>query len=221
MYQLGGKYLTRFSTSRALRKRTTSNLTLLSLHRMTKHMDQPYQSRAQKELKRIFEHHKLPVPSHPGPFLTSFLAHDSFKQNLREWLKTFIRKHQHTWIPLFWPSSTVMEGCNRTLADCIHNWRKAMDKWTHEPPTQCHCGDLLKKCPDLPHTDGHIAGAFSSKHLPINLQFLAEACTKDGVFLPQKKFVRAISTSIKKWIPQHVKKDLLPIMQQDLEQFVQ
>ena len=201
LHHLGGKHKTRFLTARNLRKKSTHPLSLYYLHRLSKHLDQPFQARAQSQLKKLFDHHGLKQPDMPKPFLVPFLANAAYKRDLRQVLKQFIQDNSKMWTPLFWPSSTIMEGSNKTIADIIHNWRPAMKQWTTSPPTSCNCKELLQKYDDLPHTEGHIAGGFNSSKLPKNLQYLATACTKDGVFLPKEKYISILKKAFKKWLP--------------------
>ena len=145
---------------------------LYFLFRMAPHIDEPFRSRAIQALTKTIAYRKLPFPIRARPFNIPSLDHDTFRSSLKRALVGWIKEQQQHWVPLHWPSSTIIEGRQKTTAQILHNWRPAMRVWTTQPPVECNCKMILEKYPDLAEVNGHIAGALASDRLPKKLQFL-------------------------------------------------
>jgi hypothetical protein len=78
LHQLGGRYLDRFQVSRKLRRACTEPLMLYYWYRMAGHMDEPFKSRAIRELTKILKSRSLAIPRTPRPALIPFLDHKDF-----------------------------------------------------------------------------------------------------------------------------------------------
>ena len=181
---------------------------------MAKYMDEPYKSRAVKELQCILVKKGLPPPKHPSPLNLPPLAHPSFLRAVKRFLILFVRKHSDSMIPLHWPSSTVIEGKHTSIAKYLHNWKPAFVEWSSQPPVSCNCGDILKRFPDLPNQNGHIAGLLSSKFFPPELEGISQVCTGDAFYPSQQVFFRDADKAMQQWgnaggIPTNLRKELL------------
>jgi hypothetical protein len=201
LFQLGGCHLNRHRIVCNLRRSKVQVLHLYFLFRMTSHMTEPPKSRAHKALCKIFNARGLTIPQPVRPFIVPFLDHPEFKKNLRAFIKTWIQDHHDLWLPLHWPSTTIIEGSQKTIADLLHNWRPALNAWRFAPPTTCSCSSILTAFPDMPSDGNHIAGPFQSANLPQEVAFLASACTKDGCYRSKIHYFEVALLQIKKWYP--------------------
>ena len=220
LHKLGGNHFSRFQTSRRLRQAHIDTKYLYYLFRLAPRLDEPFRSRSIRELGKIIKAHSCKVPQNPRPLLVAVLDHPQFKTNLKSWLVQWTKRHQSYWLPLHWPSTSIIEGGQRTIAQSLHNWRLLMKTWTLQPPTVCHCEEILSKFPDLPVVESHIAGQFCSTHLPPHLQFLAATSTKDGCYLPKTKYLLHFQQQLRKWIGTQADEVLLHNLLQEAEQFL-
>ena len=201
---LGSFTFQRFKTSRDLRRKCTSSTTVYILLRMSKFVDEPYKSRAIKELHNILRYKELPVPRYPAPLILPPLIHPSFLVAVKKFLVTLIRDHSEALIPCHWPSSTVVEGKHMTIARFLHNWKQSLAQWSLQPPNQCRCNSLLEQFPDLPtimvDQKKHIAGGFTSSFLPKDIMHFSDVNTTDAFYPAKEAYFRIAETSFKKWL---------------------
>lgn len=220
IHALGSFTFSRFQTCRQLRRASVSPSYMFLIFKMAQHADEPYRTRAIRAIRSILAFKNLPLPSPPRPLALPFLAHDRFPTAARQFFKNWIRQYKQFWPPFHWPSSTMLEGRHQTIADVLHNWRSKMTQWSLQAPQHCSCFEILQRFPDLPQLDGHIGGGFQSSHLPKDLQFLATACTKDGCFMGQDKYVQYTSNLITKWLSDDAPPSAAVQLCQEWEQFV-
>jgi hypothetical protein len=117
------------------------------LYRMAQYLDEPYKSRAGKELNKIFTIKELEIPTQPCPLNLPPMAHPEFLKEAKKFIISFVRRNSTRFVPLHWPSSTIVEGKHTTIATFLHNWKPAFIEWSSCPPTACHCQEILLKFP--------------------------------------------------------------------------
>ena len=223
LHHLGDNNVNRFRASRQLRRKPVDKLQLYYLWRKARHMDEPYKSRATAELTRIFQKVNLKLPEPCRPFNVPWLEPtQSFRSSLKQFLLKCVHKWSEKWTPLHWPSVTLVEGKQQTIADVLHNWREEMKNWVKDPPKTCPCSQLLDLYPDLPcNQDRHIAGPFMSEFFPVHIKNMSDVCTKDGAYPSRNRFLQILLRSIQKWVPKYVDQEVKDDISRMAEQFLE
>ena len=109
LYAISSDTKQEYDASRELRSGKHDNETATLLYRLANHMEQPWRSKARARLRRVLNFRNATVPKFNLPLKIPFLAHDTFKNNVQQWISKLIRRHRHTLIPYHLPTKTIQE----------------------------------------------------------------------------------------------------------------
>ena len=199
IYQLGSNTVERFYAMKRLWAKNCTKLELYKLIRLCRHIDAPYQARAEQALHRLCRRHNMHFPNSPKALVIPFLSNPTFKTDLRKILQESITKHRPQLFPLHWPSTTVVEGKHRQLGDCIYNWRMWHKKFLIRTPVTCNCKEFLQMYPEAPSVEGHLAGAMSDIGLSPPLHVLTKASAKDSFYPSKQNFCELMQRQLDNW----------------------
>ena len=172
-----------FEASRRLRSSEFSPMHIFALHRLSNHLDDPPRTRVKSSLLQTLKFRQLAVPNLRKPLVIPFLAHSSFKQSVRAFLRHQIRSSKEFRIPFDLPSVQVVAGKQQSMNDLLYNHLRAPRSWSWSTPPPCSCASLLLQHPELQLSQGHIASPLKklnvSRCLRHILSFSAEntGCT--------------------------------------------
>ena len=155
MLAAGGRLA--FEASRRLRSSELSHLHIFALHRLSNHLDDPPRTRVKSLLVQVLKFRQLAVPKQRKPLVIPLLAHTSFKQSVRTFLRDQIRLNKEFLIPFHLPSVQVVAGKRQSMKDLLYNHLQVQRSWSWSTPPSCSCKSLLHQHPELHLAQGHIA----------------------------------------------------------------
>ena len=170
LYLLSAKDCRSFETCRKLRQHNFTSLQIYHMLRLSKHMEEPHRSRAQRQLRRIMQFRGMEAPVSANPLIIPFLSHHSFQADIKTCVKSIIQacKRSSTLIPLHWPCSTIVEAAPRKIDTFLFNWKTFASSSERHCPPKCTCHALCQAYPFLCdiRTNGHVAGNLQDAALP-------------------------------------------------------
>ena len=173
LFNLANTTLARYSASRILLRRSTPIKDIYALLRMSQHLDEPWRSRAQKQMQHIIRKRLETIPPRPCPFVIPFLCLPDFRSRLEIVLLNTIRRNHAVLLPLHWPTKKVVEGKHICLQNHVQNWRHWMAVMTWQSQPVCTCENFHDQVPNDCLFQGHIACPLSLLDLPDELKNLA------------------------------------------------
>ena len=166
-------------------------------------MEPPHKQKAQSLLRKAFSFRNLTCPGYNKSLALQDLAHPSFPSNIKRWLRATILRHKNLALPFHIPSHTVLTTKHRSLAQCVHNWKKWASSLS-SPPVTCSCSLFATKFPGTTLINGHIMGDHNNfKGLPSSVMQVLKANSSDTVFPSFNEYMSRTSDSVKKWVHHH------------------
>ena len=199
LFNLANTTLARYSASRILLRRSTPIKDIYALLRMSQHLDEPWRSRAQKQMQNIIRKRLETIPPRPCPFVIPFLCLPDFRTRLEMVLLDTIRRNHAVLLPLHWPTKKVVEGKHICLQNHVQNWRHWMAVMTWQSQPVCTCENFHDRVPSDCLFQGHIACPLSLLDLPDELENLATSHSEETFFPAKEKYRQILRTQAACW----------------------
>lgn len=138
------------------------------------------------------------------PLQIPFLAPSNFAQNVKRWLKRFLRTRKHLTIPFHLPKCNVREAAHTKVADALCNpfsWQE-FDLFNPES-FPCPCTKILPQHQSLENIDGHICATLDQFHLPQQLQILQSINSYSTVYPTKVAYLEAVTKTFQNWLKKH------------------
>jgi hypothetical protein len=193
-----------FLAQRMLMRKSCKAEFLYAYKRMLPHVSTQKQSVGNINLRRVFRIRKLQWPRRAIPLSTPLMAHQSFKQDLKEFLRSIINRHKYMCLPLHIPKATVVESKYMTIGKILHNFRE-VPVLSDTSAVVCKCQALQSQYPELLVHGGHIASPldkFGENLNPI-LRDICKFSSNAGVYPDQEKLQGQIINNIIVWLKHH------------------
>ena len=173
--------------------------------RLSSNVEEPERSRIRSELKKIAAFRNMTWPLMTNkPFQIPFLAPSNFAQNVKRWLKRFLRTRKHLAIPSHLPKGNVREAAHTKVADALYNPFNWRDFGVFNPETlPCPCEQLLQRHPRAESTDGHICATLDQFDLPIQLHILKSINSYSTVYPAKAVYIEEVTKTFQKWLKKH------------------
>lgn len=199
LHGLCDKTVNHFSIERRLRSHSAGEVELYLLYRMTNQLEEPKRTVARSRLRSIMQFRDMRVPGQSAALVIGALAHHTFKQSLRQFIRQLLLEHRHACIPLHVPHVGVVEARWLPLERLIHNWRSFTANWRPDTTHTCVCGQYRELLPDSAwSSDGHVAIPGSMLRGLSKSAFRAAASNTRETIFPSKtefatKLLQAVS----------------------------
>ena len=210
-----------YSMQRLIRSNEMDADHVYNLYKLSLNMDDPPRTRVQSLIKKAIEFRQLPIPPPPKPLVLPLLSHQSFRVDLKAWLR------QHAiatkpWMPTFFvPSCTVTSGKHDVLEGHLFNHFKWMQQFEWHTPPPCHCPRQLQDHPNLHFTTledaTHIASPADQLSLPQKLRSYMATHAKTQVYPTEEHYVKTTWPTLQRWLHHH---SIFTVTQQDWQKFV-
>ena len=151
----------------------------------------------------------MTVPKFNTPLRVQFLAHESFKAEISQWLRARIIDNKRWAIPCHLPTHRVQEAAFQPVCKRLWNWQVFAETWnplTDIGKIPCSCASWLEDHPQLEQVAGHVASglecfSFQSSWRPLRpAQFLNE---KSGFFPSFSEMRQKALDSFARWCWRH------------------
>ena len=169
--------------------------------RLSRHMEEPHRSRAQRALRRISMFRNIDWPNNPRPIIMPFLCYAEFQESFKHVLSTALRhcKTASLLTPLHWPCIKVVEAAPRTIDSFLFNWKKFSSSSCRHSPPQCTCQKMLETFPGLSKIvlNNHFAGNLHEASLPEEFAFFLPASSEDTFYTNKSQFLECANKALK------------------------
>ena len=157
--QLGSNTAVNFEACKRLRSSEFTCPALCALHRMAKHLPAYMAPQAVRHISLALEFKGFGSPRFYRPRRAPFLAHESYRQELRTCMRTYITQNIRTVTPFHVPKTSVLFAKHPSVSQLLFNHKDALRAWAAKYPPVCCCTQLRQWAPDAPVFHGHIAAA--------------------------------------------------------------
>ena len=172
---------------RLLSPRKTSVSSLYLLWRVSEEFTDPARTYIRSKLRRVTEIRKLPFPRAEQPAVVPFLAHQSFRQNLRGFLHKLLRKAAQGLIPYHEPRGKVVESSWPKIGQTLFCHKHFLETFSFDDMPGCGCGRYRDRLPaEAWTTDGHLAADGASMALDEKTARVLTMNTNEPLW-PEKK----------------------------------
>jgi len=139
LYELGSDTLSKFECSKLLRSYRADIDYIFTLWRCSKHLQEPFRTRAQTQLRLILKFRGTEPPPSNVP-LRLYILNDNMSQQIRQWLLGFTFQHRAQFPPLHKVRAPYVRVKSRTLASYVFNFRQFLVNWHPgwNPSCLCH-----------------------------------------------------------------------------------
>ena len=154
---LGSNTRARFDTTRQLLRSETPTSTILALYKLSSNLPRRDRRQAHKALQTVLRKRRLSTPPATKPIYVQPLMHPTFRQDLRQFLRTSIQDAKRSLLPFHIPSTKAVFKKHPPIQQILHNWRQAHSTWQPQQEAECTCASL-RSTVDSQHLDNnHIA----------------------------------------------------------------
>ena len=209
LYAISSDTKQEYDASRELRSGKHDNETVTLLYRLANHMEQPWRSKARARLRRVLKFRNATVPKFNLPLKIPFLAHETFKSNVQQWISRLIRRHRHTLIPYHLPTKTIQELPHPSLSKALWNhMRKVTTQGRNWKPEPCKCRELLLEHPRAEQHQGHIATGLETLDFSKGQTNLGTAFHNVGacnaLFSSKHRLREQVTEQLRRWLKHHL-----------------
>ena len=209
LYAISSDTKQEYDASRELRSGKHDNETVTLLYRLANHMEQPWRSKARARLRRVLNFRNATVPKFNLPLKIPFLAHDTFKSNVQQWISKLIRRHRHTLTPYHLPTKTIQELPHPSLSKALWNhMRKVTTQGRHSKPEPCKCREFLLKHPHAEQHQGHVATGLETLDFSKSQMNLGAALHNVGacnaIFPSKLRLREQVIEQVRRWLKHHL-----------------
>ena len=219
LFDVASHTLASFRACTVLRSSRYVNDEVYAVIRLSLTLEEPLRSRTRQLLKQVANYRQMTWPSNAGTLSLQPMAHRSFSREIREWLKSQIRRYRHILVPFHLPSTQIREAPHRSLLKCLHN-TSAWDEWLcwHSlADLPCCCdGSIFADATCM--IDGHIACGLEqlALHHPW-MEWIGNCSATSTVFPGKTHFFRRNLLVFSKW---RQKQSLPPSVETEFEQLL-
>ena len=188
-----------FNAERILRSAQVSSLHCFALYRMANLLDDPPRTAVRAKLKRCLRFRCLPTPCSAKPLCIPFLAHGSFKRNVRHWILQNIQRYKDFLIPFHLPSKTVVAGKHCSFRSVLYNNIATAESWKWDQPPIRRCRHWLQAHPHLQTVDGHVASPAHLLSVSARLQQYLRYSADSQVYPKKVNYIHETWKDVKQW----------------------
>ena len=192
LLQIVGGNLLSFQTLRFLQKREVTASQLLSLYRLAKNLEEPFQSRVRSSIASVMSKRNMVTPPANLTFRIPFLNDTDFRSHVRRFLTDILRANKDC-IPLFHvPARAVMFQSH--VCCCILSG-PGKDRLRADA-TPCRCPEMRKAHPqaDTP---------LCNLSLPRPLKQIVVYSAATQIYPSKRKFTDRVVVQVQKWCKHH------------------
>ena len=201
MLAAGGRLA--FEASRRLRSSEFSPMHVFALHRLSNHLDDPPRTKVKSSLVQVLKFRQLAVPKLRKPLVIPFLAHLSFKQSVRAFLRHHVLSSKEFLIPFHLPSVQVVAGKQQSMKDLFYNHLREQQSWSWSTPPSCSCTKFLLQHPELQRTRGHIASPLKALNISKRLRHILSFSAETPVAPSLQDYIACTSIKVQHWMHQN------------------
>ena len=199
LYDLSSDTLKEFEASKILRSGRYPSEIALVLFRLANHLEQPWRSKCTVRLKLILQFRNQSIPKKNRPLKMTFLAHEGFRVQLRQFLHQEVRRAQAVLIPYHLPTAKQVEASPTKVIRLL--WSDVKD--LPPPSSTCSCADFLRKHPKADSIDGHVVTGLETLTLPHSLRHFQDMGGANAYFDNKVKFMERSIQAMDKWMQHH------------------
>ena len=123
--------------------------------RLLKFIDEPWRSRAQRQLQGVLRFRKGDLPPQNVPLILQPAAHD-LRTEVKSLIKNIIREQKCNFPPLLLPSDKLILRKGQQLTQLVFNYRAFMRTWTRNANVLCKCKRFQSTTQANSIVEGHV-----------------------------------------------------------------
>ena len=186
----------RFDTTRQLLRSEKPTSTIFALYKLSSSLPRRDRRQAHKALQTVFRKRRLSIPPATKPVYVQPLMHPTFREDLRQFLRTSVQDAKRNLVPFHVPRTKAVFKKHPPIQQILHNWRQAHSTWQPQQETECTCASLRPKV-DAQHLhNNHIA--IQLAELQPQHSFLAYS-GKSNVLQKNSQLAAQLTKSIRAW----------------------
>ena len=147
----------RFDTTRQHLRSETPTSTIFALFKLSSNLTRRDRRQAPKALQTVLRKRRLSTPPTTKPVYVQPLMHPTFREDLRQFLRTSVQDAKRNLLPFHVPSTKAVFKKHPPIQRILHNWRQAHSTWQPQQEIECTCASL-RPTVDAQHLhNNHIA----------------------------------------------------------------
>ena len=186
----------RFDTTRQLLRSETPTSTVVALYKLSSNLPRRDRRQAHKALQTVLRKRRLSTPPATKPIYVQPLMYLTFREDLRQFLRTSIQDAKRNLLPFHVPSTKAVFKKHPPTQQILHNWRQAHSTWQPQQETECTCASLRSTVDSQHLHNNHIA--IQLAELQPQHRFLAYS-GKSNVLQKNSQLAAQLTKSIRAW----------------------
>ena len=195
LYRLGSNTRQKFEESKLLRSNKVPLAAPYLRARLLKFIDEPWRSRAQRQLHSVLRFRKGDLPPQNVPLILQPAAHD-LRTEVQLLIRNILRQQECNFPPLHLPSDKTVLRRGQQLTQLVFNYRSFMQTWSRNANVLCKCRMFQANAQANSIVEGHVMCA-ARDIAPTSC--LAKANLADTTFLQEDRWKAQVLTTLLHW----------------------